>query len=66
MLVLFETASGYALFKMRKGVILKEADRAADFATPEKANEMVRKGKRGTNLAMSLFSAPPLETIRLK
>ena len=56
MLVLFETPAGFALFKMRKGAALKEADRTADFATPEKANEMVRTPV--PSLCVSLSRAP--------
>jgi len=41
MLVLFETPAGFALFKS-KGGKLEERDFAADFATPELANKMVK------------------------
>lgn len=46
MLVLFETPAGFALFKLRKGAVVSEVDMADDFATPEKANEMVRQAER--------------------
>ncbi|EDQ84401.1 uncharacterized protein MONBRDRAFT_35337 [Monosiga brevicollis MX1] len=42
MLVLFETPAGYALFKVKKGVKLSEADLADVFATPDAANEAVK------------------------
>jgi len=41
MLVLFETAAGYALFKVAKGVKLSETDMHKTFATPELASEAV-------------------------
>jgi len=42
MLVLFETAAGYALFKVKKGVKLDEQDMHAQFATPELAQNAVK------------------------
>jgi len=41
MLVLFETAAGFALFKLLDEGKLKEADLSADFETPQKANKVV-------------------------
>ena len=43
MLVLFETAAGYALFKAKEGK-LKNEDLSSLFATPELAAGMVRAG----------------------
>eukprot|EP00039_Didymoeca_costata_P018613 m.334201 g.334201 ORF g.334201 m.334201 type:complete len:496 (+) comp17311_c0_seq1:186-1673(+) len=42
MLVLFETAAGYALFKVKKGVELSEEDMYSSFANPEDAQKMVK------------------------
>lgn len=41
-LVLFETAAGYALFKAKKGLKLKAEDMHSTFATPELAQEAVK------------------------
>lgn len=40
MLVLYETAMGYCLFKMSDSVELEDADLYKDFETPEKANKL--------------------------
>eukprot|EP00730_Choanoeca_flexa_P008686 TRINITY_DN12520_c1_g6_i3.p1 TRINITY_DN12520_c1_g6~~TRINITY_DN12520_c1_g6_i3.p1 ORF type:complete len:492 (+),score=199.49 TRINITY_DN12520_c1_g6_i3:73-1548(+) len=42
MLVLFETPAGYALFKMKKGAKLSDADMHDQFADAEAANNMVK------------------------
>ena len=40
MLVLYETAAGYALFKVADKVKLEDRDMHQDFATPELANKV--------------------------
>ena len=40
MLVLYETAAGYALFRLADKAKLEDRDMASDFATPQAANKV--------------------------
>jgi len=44
MLVLYETAMGYCLFKMSDSARLEEADLYKEFETPERANKLCVAG----------------------
>jgi len=44
MLVLYETAMGYCLFKMSDNARLEEADLYKEFETPERANKLYVAG----------------------